>query len=266
MSGQRRTRESDAGSMEITAWGKGLGGARGTRPQFQAEGEGTCIRDWKGKAGLWADMGEGALGAEIEGKHGRRAGAGEGTSRHSWGPKRLRAEWRRGPESRGQTRRGDGGGGRTVELQVGEGVQIKTGGALLGSWPRQGKTRDSGVAVWVKILKVGDFDTDGKGSVQAGGGGSKGVRGRLRGLRPGPRESLLRRGLGERWTDSVLAGGELSKTGSRSTLSAGTRDCARGFSAGPAGVWGRALTWAPSAAGAGAGASGGGRGAQVCHP
>lgn len=113
VSGQRRTRESDAGPMEISAWGKGLGGARGTRPQFQAEGEGTCSRDWKGKAGLWADMGEGALGAEIEGKHGRRTGAGEGSSRHGWGPERLRAESRRGPESRGQTRRGDGGGGQS---------------------------------------------------------------------------------------------------------------------------------------------------------
>lgn len=31
-------------------------------------------------------------------------------------------------------------------------------------------------------------------------------------------------------------------------------------------LWDRALTWAPSAAGAGAGAGGGSHGAQVCHP
>lgn len=53
------------------------------------------------------------------------------------------------------------------------GARIKTGGALPGSWPRQGKTREGGVAVWVRILKVGDFDIDGKGSVQAGGGGQQ---------------------------------------------------------------------------------------------
>lgn len=57
-------------------------------------------------------MGEGVLGAEIEGKHGRCVGAGEGSNRRGWGPERLRAEWRRGPESGGQTRRGDGGGGQ----------------------------------------------------------------------------------------------------------------------------------------------------------
>lgn len=91
------------------------------------------------------------------------------------------------------------------------GARIKTGGALPGSWPRQGKTRDSGVAVWVRILKVGDFDIS-KGSVQAGGGGSKGARRRPRGLPPRAWESLLRRGLSERWTDSVRAG-ELSRDG-----------------------------------------------------
>lgn len=92
------------------------------------------------------------------------------------------------------------------------GSRIKTGGALPGSWPRQGKTRDSGVSDWVRILKVGDFDTDGKGSVQAGGGGSKGARGRLRGLLPRAWESLLRQGLSELWTDSGRAG-ELSRDG-----------------------------------------------------
>lgn len=92
------------------------------------------------------------------------------------------------------------------------GARIKTGGALPGSWPRQGKTRDSGVSDWVKILKVGDFDTDGKGSLQAGGGGSKRARGRLRGLPPRAWESLLRQGLSELWTDSVRAG-ELSRDG-----------------------------------------------------
>jgi hypothetical protein len=52
----------------------------GTRPQFQAGGEGTCSGDWRGKAELWADMGEGALRAEIEGKHGRGTDAGEGSN------------------------------------------------------------------------------------------------------------------------------------------------------------------------------------------